>query len=100
MMDKGKRSGSADIRRALWALLVPEEPLAEGECHLSVEDDRFLFYWAGLDMLDSLLTTQERVFVEDHIQHCPSCQREHKIHERITLALPLTVLHSASVAEM
>ena len=100
MMNDGNRFGSADTQQALWALLVPEEPLTEGECRLSVEDDRFLFYWAGLNMLDSLLTPQERVFVENHIQQCPSCQREHKIHERVTLVLPLIELYSAAVAEM
>lgn len=87
-MDDVKQLSPADTIKVLWALTVPADPLAN-ECRLSVKDDRFLFYWAGLDMLDSLLTPQELTFVEEHIQQCATCQHEHRLHERLAKGLPL-----------
>ena len=93
MMDNNRTIGFAETTEVFWSLFMDTPPDME-ECNFSTGDNRFLLYWTGLNMPESLLTEEERSFVEAHIAQCPSCQHDQKMHLRIACRLPLLEIES------
>ena len=100
MSNNGKTLSTEDVTRILWDLYGVGKDDEDVPCIFADEnEDLLLFYWAGLEMNDQLLSEAEIRRVEEHISHCEACGREREQRRHINRGEPLIKFNNSRLEQ-